>query len=399
MLVYTYYSAPWDLRSGDDVRIHNVCKSIANCTRIIVYNLSHLVNQYTTIYKDGVLYVSTPRKFYSLVAWFLRWKNDTDLNPLIKLTHYVDEFITAAKLVRGLKQDNIIYIFGAMSLFSLFLRILKTKSPIIYDPLANYAQTLYLRSRKSLINLLKYGLYLALHKLQLRTSDYIVYPSNIDLKNAKQMFDIKRTIIIPNPFPICYENIDEYVKLRMKRKDFNIPYFVLLAGGKGENNKEAVKITIEIFNKLPPNKFRLIITGPWFDMHRYVKNRSIELVGVVSTGKLKEILATADYGLSPVFGHIAGTFLKTLAYIAAGLNIVTSPGGLQGIDKLFLKQKQIFLVRNVDEYKKVIFKIIFNPRVRQSNNSVSITLCDNNKNLELIVNNLHKLLINSSTIR
>jgi hypothetical protein len=53
---------------------------------------------------------------------------------------------------------------------------------------------------------------------------------------------------------------------------------VLLAGGR-DDNEEAVRIAIEVFNELPAKRFKLLITGPWRDMEKYVKNTSIELLG------------------------------------------------------------------------------------------------------------------------
>jgi len=49
-----------------------------------------------------------------------------------------------------------------------------------------------------------------------------------------------------------------------------------------------------------------------------MKNPSIELLGVVPRGKLKELLAISDYGLSPVFSHSANKLIKVLAYFSAG---------------------------------------------------------------------------------
>jgi len=338
------------------------------------------VDEYVTVYKDNVLYVSIPRKFYRLLAKLFKWKDRKDLNALVKLTHYIDEFITVTKLIKYIKNNEtkITYIFGSMSLFSFFTHILKVKSVSVYDPLANYAQTLYLLSRRSFKERIKYCLYLALHKLQLRSSNYIIYPSKIDLENAKHMFNINKAFIVPNPVPICYESIEEYIKLRSKRMEFNKPYFVLMAGSRSNVNKEAVKATIKIFNEVPSNEFKLLITGPWQDMKKYVNNKSIEILGVVPHNKLKEILAMADYGLTPIFSHIAGTFLKSLAYIAVGLNLITSPWGIAGIDTSLLRDKQIFIVRNTREYKKAIYAAISSPKIRKPNESVAITICSKN---------------------
>ncbi len=390
MLIYTYYASPWDLKSGDDIRVHLLSKAMKTHTKVTIFNLSHLTSDYLLSFRDGLLYISIPRKFYNLIAKLLKWKEKTDLNPLIKLTHYIDEFILVAKIADMLRRTPLIYVFGSMSLFSLFARLFGVKTKIVYDPLANYAQTLYLRSRKSFVGLLKYGLYLALHKLQLRKSDYVIYPSKIDLENANRSFNINKVFVIPNPLPICYQDIDEYNKLRTKRNDFTKPYFVLLAGGKGKTNEIAIRITIEIFNNIHPDKFKLLITGQWKEMQRYVTNQSIELTGVVSSDKLKEILAMADYGLAPVFHHVAGTFLKTLTYAAAGLNIITSPWGLLGIEKSKLEKRKVIIVRNKEDYKKAIQDVISKFNCKRMEANYDIAICDNDESMR---ESVHKLLV------
>ncbi|RLG83531.1 MAG: hypothetical protein DRO40_04375 [Thermoprotei archaeon] len=369
VITYTYYNSPWSLGSGDDVRVHKILSSLAKTiTKVITFNLSALVADCYTVVIDNVVYISMPRKFYRFISKIVRWRRHYDLNPLTKLTHYIDELIVAIKLHRDLGKANMIMVFGSMSLFSFMLRLLKVKRTIVYDPLANYAQTLYLRSRKSLLEFLKYGLYLALHKLQIRSSDVVIYPSRTDLDNAVSMFKPARSSIIPNPLPICFDSLEEYTSLRNRRKDFNRTYFVLLAGGRGKGNEEAVRLTMELFNEFPPEKFRLIITGPWLDVKKLVRNPSIELVGMVSKEKLKEILAMCDYGLSPIFSHAAGTFLKVLAYVASGLNIIASPQSLQGINLSTLRDRIVLIARNFNEYKSAVKKaLLLGPRSMANN--------------------------------
>jgi hypothetical protein len=358
IIAYTYYSSPWETRSGDDVRIHTILSALGRSNTVVVFNLNPLINKYAKSFHGKVIYISLPRRFYVLLSKIIRWREHYDLNPLIKATHYIDELISAVKLYKELRKAKVIMVFGSMSLFSFFSRLLGVKNIILYDPLANYAQTLYLRSRENPLGLLRYGLYLLLHRLEVKSADIVVYPSNVDLENAINMFKPKKTIIIPNSSPICYESINEYRELRARRRDFDKPYFILLAGGRGKGNEEAVRVTIEIFNRLPPEKFKLLITGPWQDMEKYVKNPSIELLGVVPKEKLKELLAISDYGLSPIFGHSSGTFLKILAYISAGLNIVSSLYGIIGVD--IPKEIDVYLVKNKEEFSIIVKKLIYN---------------------------------------
>jgi glycosyltransferase involved in cell wall biosynthesis len=357
-LIYAYYGAPWAMESGDDVRIHTICKLLSQMdSATAAYNLSQHVDTPSVVRADSATYVALPRKLYRMVSKLTRWKWSEDLNPLIKLTHYIDELIAAAKLAHHAKHAETLYVFGSMTLFSFFARLHGTKSTIIYDPLSNYAQTLYLRSRRNVLELAKYGLYLALHKLQLKASNHVVYPSTVDLENAKRMFKLRSATVIPNPYPLCYESREEHSSQRARRADFEKPRFVLLAGGRARNNEEAAKLTIKAFNDMPPREFDVLITGPWLDMAKLAKNPGIKLLGTLPHEKLKELLATADYGLAPVFSHAAGTFIKTLAYAAAGLDIVASPQALAGINLKRIKSK-IYLVRNEKEFEETVRRLV-----------------------------------------
>lgn len=360
LVIYTYYEMPWKIKAGDQARVHIISKILSEIiNHTIVYSLGeeyNLTQTFMPIWVDNVIYVLIPRKFYGLASRVIHWRSKEDLNPLIKLTHYIDEALVAAKLAPQARCATI-YIFGSMSLLSFFLRLYKVQSTIIYDPLANYAQTLYLRSRNSILETLKYGLYLALHKLQLKASNLVVYPSTVDLENAKRMFRLRRSSFVPNPYPLCYENLENYTLLRSRRASFEKPYFVLLPGARGKSNEDLVKLSIKIFNEIPFDKFELFITGPWQDITNLVKNPSIKLLGTLPHEKLKELLATADYGLAPVFSHAAGTFLKTLAYMAAGLDIVASPQALAGIDLKRIKSK-IYLVRSEEEFEETVRRLV-----------------------------------------
>jgi len=269
-----------------------------------------------------------------------------------------------------------LYLFGSMSLASFFLKRilgLGRYTRIIYDVLGNYAQTLYLRSRRNPFELIRYGLYLALHKLQLKESDVIVYPSRLDEENAKKMFSMKKTAVIPNPFPICYESMEEYLKYRNMRGDNDRAFFILLAGGKSKGNEEAVRKTIEIFNELDSRRFKLVITGPWTELRDLVKCSSIEITEVIPHEELKKFLATADIGLAPIFSHVAGTYLKTLAYLAADLDIIGSPWAFTGLDSSWFKDRRIILVRNWNELKHELLKYLQTPHVRKERSPV---LCE-----------------------
>jgi glycosyltransferase involved in cell wall biosynthesis len=354
IVVYTYYSTPWEMKTSDDVRIHSILKTLALHHKVVVVNSS--IHPTTYAVKNKIIYIPAYRPFYHLIAKIITWKNHHDLNTLAKATHYIDEAAVLVKNKPLFNRADLVMTIGSMTVASAILRMLGIKKPIIYDPLANYAQTLYLRSRKNIFKLIKYGLYLALHKPQFRSSTIITYPSRVDDAAARHMFKITKTHIITNPPPLCYQNTEEYSQLRRKRNDFTKPYFILLAGS--HSNKEAVLKTIEIFNNIPPSKFTLFITGPWQHLKHNTKNEAIKMVGIIPHEKLKELLAIADYGLSPIFSHAAGTFIKMLAYQAADLHIIASPHSLLGLD--IRNPRKIRVVHNYEEYAKAIEEAIQN---------------------------------------
>ncbi|RLG16929.1 hypothetical protein DRN63_03580, partial [Nanoarchaeota archaeon] len=194
---YTYYSTPWRGFSGDDVRVHEILRALSReSDMIIAFTLTSSKCSNVVTAGSKLIYVGIPRPLYAMLSTLLNWRNHYDLNPLQKLTHYIDELylcIILKKFLDALRQkgfnNTILYLFGSMSLASFFLKRilgLGRHMRMVYDVLGNYAQTLHLRSRRNLSQLIRYGLYLALHKLQLKESDVIVYPSRLDEENAKK---------------------------------------------------------------------------------------------------------------------------------------------------------------------------------------------------------------------
>jgi len=81
--------------------------------------------------------------------------------------------------------------------------------------------------------------------------------------------------------------LDEFYKLSSKKQEPTVPDFLLLTGGRGRINQEAVEQTIKIFNSITKEKFVVFITGPWKDYMKFVNNTNIKILGVVPQEKLK----------------------------------------------------------------------------------------------------------------
>ena len=360
VLVYVYLDQPWVEDTGDKVRIMNIVRMLENISEVELVVLSR------HDYKAPAKTIIMPRIFYRLINRIFHGRFDYDLSPTVKATNYIDELHAAIKMLAI--NHRPVYIFGSMTLIPFFLKSLGWKGKIIYDPFSNYAQTLYI-TKHSLINSLKLGLYLALHKLSLRSSSIIVYPSNIDANNAKHMFDLrnKSVIVIPNPPPFCYKSLNEYVKLRHegRKEDEKRVRFILLAGSRGTINEKAVDLTLQVFHNLSGN-YEVHITGPWLDKKSYANDKII-IHGYVTLSKLKELVASSDYGLAPIFNHAAGTFLKTITYLVGGLGVIGTPQSIAGIDKWLLARSQkVMIIRNIDEYRKAVETAVKREPLRDS---------------------------------
>lgn len=367
---YTYHDRPYLAIEGDHVRIMYVTSAQNIKARHLFLTMNiHCtdIKHFSSFLYNQTVYIEICRPFYNILKRFIKVELRHTFDIISKVTMPFDELFVALKFLRVFKQASLITILGTMTIMPFILRFLSVKTCIVYDPLSNYAQTLHLRciNERKLVKktkaLLKLGLFLAVYKLQLKASNRVLYPSSFDMENAIRMFklDQARVAVLPNPIPIKYENEEEYKKLRMAYRKVDVPHFILLAGSRGRANYKAVKTTVEVFNQIPSHAFILYITGPWGDLKYLAKNPSVKFVGVVSEKELKALIAAADYGLSPVFDHAAGTLLKVLSYLAGGLSLIATPQSLAGIEKeLLLQAQKIFLIRSKEDYKKMIERIV-----------------------------------------
>ncbi|MEZ0394090.1 MAG: glycosyltransferase [Desulfurococcaceae archaeon] len=367
---YTYYDRPYLLRRGDDVRIVRVARDVArgSGSAPVFVVLDVWQEGASVVSREGMVFLELRRPFYRALRGLLRGRAPDIFDPISKATKPADELYAALKLGKLFEKADVVYVFGSMSFMPFFLRAAGARARVYYDALSYYAQTFYLRSRSEptalgrAINLAKYALYVSFLRLLTRHVDVFVYPSELDRENARRALGLGegRAVVIPNPLPFSFED-EEYRELRARHRSGEVPHFLLLAGGRGRINYEAVRETIRIFNELPPEKFRLFVTGPWKDLAPLVRNPSIRLLGLLPHEELKAYLAACDYGLSPIFIHASGTFVKVLAYISGRLSVIASPQSLAGLDASLLRATKIYVVRSYEEYAEVIRRLVAGP--------------------------------------
>ena len=357
ILAYSY-EAPFLLSSGDHVRIESIhdfiCKE--RRTKTVFYCLG---KGYAVKRKSGRTYIEIPRIFDKTIKRILRWIKVASLEEnLMKLSQILlDEPFFVMQTSKHLEQAKIVFVHGSMSVAPIALRLLGFKGVIVYDSLANYSQTLYMRVHQGsilhkAISYIRLAAYLALHRLQLKSSDKVLYPSQFDASNARKMFKLKeKARVIPNIFVSSYTALSELQNLRKRYRrkymiDKSSAVLAFCAGFRSKANRDAVNLLVQLDGKeLGCNQnLLLIITGPWLDFQKKGRIQCI-FTGTVPRTELNGILAASDVGLAPIFEG-SGTLLKVLEYMSAGLPVVATPVAVAGIPKPWLDKSRMYLAKN-----------------------------------------------------
>jgi glycosyltransferase involved in cell wall biosynthesis len=349
------YETPFLLSSGDHVRIksiHDFTRKECRCTTLFYC----LGNESSLRKEQGRIYVERPRLFNRTIKRIVHWTNNPSLEEnLTKIMQLVlDEPFLILQTSKTLKHANVVFVHGSMTVAPLVLRLLGFRGTVLYDSLANYSQTLYIRVHKGallerILGYLRLGVYLAIYRLQLRSSNKVLYPSLFDANNASAMFGLSdKTVVIPNIFISSYMTCSDLQRLRSKyRKKLNVNgnavILVFCAGFRSRANREAMDFLVQLDKEdLSDNhKLLLVVTGPWLDYQGKPKLPS-RFTGTLSRTDLNGILAASDIGLAPIFEG-SGTLLKVLEYMSAGLPVVATPVSQAGIPRNWLAKSRIYL--------------------------------------------------------
>lgn len=195
------------------------------------------------------------------------------------------------------------------------------------------------------------GLY-AYEQSYLDRADAVVFQSDAD----RARFDIPAgTVVSTIPNGTNYDRIREEGEAEQVRQQLNIATnaFVCLFVGSYDYfaNREAATAIIEtIAPALPTTTFILVGRNP-----PETDQPNVLTPGYVD--HLPNVLTLADVALCPLVNG-AGTKLKMLDYLAAGLPIVTTEVGASGID---IEDGDSALIRDVDKFAEVIAQLKASP--------------------------------------
>lgn len=107
----------------------------------------------------------------------------------------------------------------------------------------------------------------------------------------------------------------------------------LFVGSGHKPNIEALSLIRDMAGELPDVQFLVVgSVGTQAEVRDAPRPANVHLTGIVSEAVKKILLHAADVGLNPVISG-SGTNLKLVEYAAAGLETVSTPFGMRGIDE------------------------------------------------------------------
>lgn len=188
-----------------------------------------------------------------------------------------------------------------------------------------------------------------------RKADLVATVSELDRNEIRKLEPGIDPAIVPNGAG------DEMLKIKLQNKNLEMPKLLFMGNFFWLQNVEAAHYLINLIYPLLTTrlkKFKLIIAGQNANNKLGKINlKNLEIIDVktddIST--VKKLYQDSTLFVSPIYGP-GGTRLKILAAMAAGLPIVSSQTGIQGLD---LKAgRDVLLADSVEEFVSQIEYIL-----------------------------------------
>ena len=187
--------------------------------------------------------------------------------------------------------------------------------------------------------------------------DYTTVVSAEDQKRVKKLYNINSSIL---------ENGIDIKRLKIKKPHFKLPkfYFMYIGSYWFKPNKEAIEYILKELLKEISNfdkNIAFIMTGEGFPTERLKNYENIIYLKNLNKYYLNYLILNADYLLFPMKKR-TGTKLKIIESLMIGGNVVTSKGGIKGIDIKFKNFPYIY------KNKTDLFKIL--KRIKKSKKEI-----------------------------
>jgi len=218
-----------------------------------------------------------------------------------------------------------------------------------------------------------------------RKANIVASVSKIDEENIKKLEPSLKTVIIPNGAG------DEMIVKNIPKKNFKKPVLLFQGNFYWLQNVEAANFLIKkiypLVKKTLPN-VKLIISGQKAFKIKGEKGIEIINLNLNQTKLVKKIYQKATIFIAPIFGP-GGTRLKILAAMAAGVPVIATKTGVEG---LAVKDKvNVLLAKNPEDFVKKIKLLLTDKNLYQKIQKNAYQLIKNHYHWSVIAQKLEKI--------
>lgn len=195
-----------------------------------------------------------------------------------------------------------------------------------------------------------------------KKANIVVAVSNSDKKKMSSLEPNLKIKIIPNGAG------EDLIKIYSKEKKITRPIFLYQGNFSWLQNTEAAFILAKkIFPKIKEkvkNCLCYIAGQKAKEKIGHLEKYGVKIIDIKpsETKKVKELYKKATIFLAPIFGP-GGTRLKILGAMAAGIPVISSPIGIEGLE--LENKSQVLVAKNYNDFVKYSLELIDNPSLYQ----------------------------------
>ena len=393
ILMLTPY-LPYPPASGGQVRSYNLLKNLGKKHQIFLVAL--IKNE------KEKKFVKKLKKFCHKIFLCQRSESPWTFKNILKAIFSYHPFLIvrnsssqARKIINQLLKNNHFDLIHAET-FYIMPHLPKTTIPILLAE-----QTIEYRVYQHFVNnlnpLIRPLFYLDIIKLKFwekyfwKKATMVAAVSESDKKNMLALLPNLKIKIIPNGAG------EELMKIFSNQKKINkITNPIFLYQGNFawlQNTEAAIILSRDIFPKLKQkvkNCFCYIAGQKAKEKIGYLEKYGVKIVDIdpSDTHKVKQLYQQATIFLAPIEGP-GGTRLKILGAMAAGIPVISSKTGVEGLE--VTNKKDVFIAKNYSDFIKYSLILLKNPSLYQKIRENARKLIEKKYNWPMIASQLETI--------
>lgn len=221
-----------------------------------------------------------------------------------------------------------------------------------------------------------------LEKKLVEKSDLVFAISEEERKKFISTFKVKEEKIKLSPNGIIP---DEYLKMRLDYSFNSEKKKAFFIGSGHPPNIEAVKFIIENLSHNCPD-VDFIVAGSCCNPFKSLDKKNVKLLGLIDERTKNELFATVDLAINPMFSG-AGTNLKTLEFLSAGIPMISTAVGVRGLNLIDNEQ---FILADENNFGVKIKELVSNPLTREYLSNKGKEYINTNYSWNKIALNMHQ---------